>query len=126
MLVNAVSKEPSAIGLYRRCIRAIPKVIRSYNLRNTPAELKDVLRNEFQKHRAMRDPLMIQFLIAKGELQLEHTLTQWKTKGEVLRLFQYVDEDYLAKFDGPEEERAVLAKFVEPPPGSWDSHDKFL
>mmetsp|Transcript_5356 Transcript_5356/g.8815 ORF Transcript_5356/g.8815 Transcript_5356/m.8815 type:complete len:131 (+) Transcript_5356:42-434(+) len=71
--------------LYREVQKQVPNIIRLYNLEIEPVALKEKLAHEFRKNANVVDPKVIDVLAFKGKLELEETLTLYKTRSHVMR-----------------------------------------
>jgi NADH dehydrogenase (ubiquinone) 1 alpha subcomplex subunit 6 len=89
-----------AVRLYRHSLKAIPTVVKMYQLEYTPAHMKRQIRKEFESHKVslfhMRDssfakevkqPEVVDMLVFRGRLELEETVKIFKTKAHVAKLF---------------------------------------
>ena len=58
-----------------------------YGLGQTPHEIRHIIGLKFRKHSHVRDPRIIEMLIAKGEMEMEETMMQWSQRGHVVGTF---------------------------------------
>jgi NADH dehydrogenase (ubiquinone) 1 alpha subcomplex subunit 6 len=77
----------NAVRLYRQALRDIPTIIQNYNLELSPSQLKKVIRENFHKHKDVKDPQIVDILVFKGASELEEALLLWKTHSHVMRYF---------------------------------------
>jgi NADH dehydrogenase (ubiquinone) 1 alpha subcomplex subunit 6 len=78
----------NAVRLYRQALRDIPVVIQNYNLELKPSVMKKAIREQFDKHRDVKDPQIVDILVFKGASELEEAILLWKTHSHVMRFFQ--------------------------------------
>lgn len=87
--------------LYRTAIKAAPDIVENYQLERTPSQVRQRIKEEFRKHKDVKDPHVIDMLVWKGKMELEEALQLWKTKSHVVRFFmpqkpQY--DEFMKKF----------------------------
>eukprot|EP01121_Diplochlamys_sp_Union-15-3_P005685 TRINITY_DN1601_c0_g1_i1.p1 TRINITY_DN1601_c0_g1~~TRINITY_DN1601_c0_g1_i1.p1 ORF type:complete len:116 (+),score=15.99 TRINITY_DN1601_c0_g1_i1:74-421(+) len=75
------------VQLYRRVMKAGPKVINVYGLDITTQQYRDKIREEFRKHQHLEDKDTVDMLVFKGEQEFQETIEVWKTKSHVLQYF---------------------------------------
>lgn len=64
----------------------------------------------FRKHSQLQDGRVIGLLLAKGYMELEETLMQWKQKTHLLRVLEPIE---LAKKEAPLTQREKLIRGIE-------------
>ena len=70
-------------SLYRAAIRSVPKIVQGYELEESAADVRDVVRRKFRLGHQVMDQTTLDALAWKGEMELEETLQFWKTKAHV-------------------------------------------
>lgn len=83
-----VSDKTSVIGLYRTIVREIPRVLTIYDVDMPVALARSRIGYHFRKHSGLKDGRVIGILLAKGYMELEETLMQWKQKTHLLRILE--------------------------------------
>lgn len=86
----AASKEEArqrAIWLYRTCLRHAPEIQSIYPLDIPISQIRQRMREEFEKNRFVDNLDTINVLLMKGQMELEETLYMWKTRGHVEHMF---------------------------------------
>ena len=65
-----------------------PRVSKMYLLEGTPADLRRSTLLQFRKHGGVGDPVVVDQLLAKAEMDFEETVQQWKQRGHLLNLLE--------------------------------------
>eukprot|EP00842_Homolaphlyctis_polyrhiza_P005410 jgi/Hompol1/5870/HPOL_000120-RA len=78
-----------------------------YRLEVSPRTLRERIRQEYEKHRYVRNLSIIDVLLFKGRIEYEETLNFWKQKSHVMRFFS--NEAY----DSNKKAGDFLGKFYE-------------
>ncbi|GJQ71736.1 hypothetical protein Trydic_g11429 [Trypoxylus dichotomus] len=90
------------LNLYKAWYRQIPYIVRRYDIPRSEQQCREKLREEFMKHKDVRDIRIIDMLIIKGQMELKETVEVWKQKGHIMMYFQDTVEqkpkDFLSKF----------------------------
>eukprot|EP00428_Durinskia_dybowskii_P071137 CAMPEP_0170399030 /NCGR_PEP_ID=MMETSP0117_2-20130122/23742_1 /TAXON_ID=400756 /ORGANISM="Durinskia baltica, Strain CSIRO CS-38" /LENGTH=120 /DNA_ID=CAMNT_0010655675 /DNA_START=9 /DNA_END=371 /DNA_ORIENTATION=+ len=89
--LRRVSDKSSVAQLYRSIVRELPRVMTIYDVDMPLKEAKSAVMYHFRKHSALKDGRVIGLLIAKGYMELEETLMQWKQKTHLLRLLEPIE-----------------------------------
>ena len=95
VLARATQRE-RVVNLYRRILKTVPHTIRVYDLDLSEKQVKQGVRNMFERNRALRDKGMIDVLLTKAELDFTETVEIWKQKTHLLRILGY-DESSTVK-----------------------------
>eukprot|EP00286_Rhodomonas_abbreviata_P013727 CAMPEP_0181330526 /NCGR_PEP_ID=MMETSP1101-20121128/23950_1 /TAXON_ID=46948 /ORGANISM="Rhodomonas abbreviata, Strain Caron Lab Isolate" /LENGTH=111 /DNA_ID=CAMNT_0023439795 /DNA_START=6 /DNA_END=337 /DNA_ORIENTATION=+ len=83
-----VADRTSVTQLYRSIIKELPRVLSIYDVDMPINEAKKAVSYHFKKHENLKDGRVIGLLIAKGYMELEETLMQWKQKTHLLRILE--------------------------------------
>ena len=83
--------------------RQAPKITTTYLLDIPVHEVRDKIREEFEKHAHVQDVRVIDVLITKGAMEFDETRNVWKQKTHVMRYFTNVHslpppQDFLTRF----------------------------
>lgn len=73
--------------LYRHFIRAVPRVVREYELNVTVPEGRAVVAQHFRDNAHVKDAKMIDLLVFKGRQDLRETLMHWNQATHIMRFF---------------------------------------
>ena len=65
---------------------AAPAISKMYLLEGTPADLRRMTLLQFRRNKELVEPRIIDMVLAKGEMEFEETLNQWKQRGHLLNL----------------------------------------
>ncbi|KAI9090478.1 hypothetical protein DFS34DRAFT_372464 [Phlyctochytrium arcticum] len=84
---SAGEQRQRVLQLYRDSLRAAPDIIEMYKLSYPTWKLRERMREEFDKNRAVTNHEVIDVLIFKGRNELSETLQQWKQDDHVQRFF---------------------------------------
>ncbi len=76
------------VAMYRRMCRQAPRVVVLYSLEQTAAEVRHMLLLQFRKNAHVTDPRIVDMLLARGVMEEEETLNQWKQRSHVIGLLQ--------------------------------------
>eukprot|EP01128_Nolandella_sp_AFSM9_P000460 TRINITY_DN10617_c0_g1_i1.p2 TRINITY_DN10617_c0_g1~~TRINITY_DN10617_c0_g1_i1.p2 ORF type:complete len:125 (+),score=24.64 TRINITY_DN10617_c0_g1_i1:63-437(+) len=121
----SVSLPLSSFSLYRKCIKSLPDIKRSYRLPYEVSAMETVVRQKFRLNAKLRDPSIIRPLIDAASKDLEECLIVWKQKQEVLRFFQPKQNSILTPNPNEnEEERELMEKLFNP--GNLDDFERHL
>ncbi|KAL7287902.1 hypothetical protein TKK_0017965 [Trichogramma kaykai] len=89
-------------GLYKAWIRQVPFILQDYDIPKNAKDLKMKIREEFNKHRTVKDIRVIDMLVIKGQMELKETVEKWKNKGALMFYFKDTVEpkptDFMSKF----------------------------
>ncbi|GMH66602.1 hypothetical protein TrLO_g6667 [Triparma laevis f. longispina] len=86
-LKNATTTSPVPT-LYRSMLRELPKVLSIYDIDMPLLEAQQKIKTHFTINGAVKDERVKEILIAKGYMELEETLMQWKQKAQLMRVFE--------------------------------------
>ena len=99
-------------------IKELPRVLTIYDLDMPLKEARQAVGFHFKKHVHVKDERVIGLLIAKGYMELEETLMQWKCRTHLIRALypvelneakQYTDEEkFILGIEDEDEERQLL------------------
>ncbi|XP_015598435.1 NADH dehydrogenase [ubiquinone] 1 alpha subcomplex subunit 6 [Cephus cinctus] len=100
--LNKNEARKRVLALYKLWYQEIPQILLDTSLPVTEKMCFDKLREEFRKNANETDIRVIDFLIIKGEQDLQETLEKWKNKGQLMDYFKVTVEkkpsDFLGKF----------------------------
>ncbi|KAJ1933672.1 hypothetical protein DL89DRAFT_269677 [Linderina pennispora] len=94
-----------SIQLYRQWQKSVPQIMIDYHLSMPQAVVRSKIREEFEKHRFVSDPRVIDVLLFKSRIELEEFVNVWKQYPHAMR---YFDEN-----EKEPESTKFLDKFVE-------------
>ena len=107
------------VSLFRSLCRDVPKMLIMYGLEHTAPEVRQKVLLQFRKHSHVTEPRIIESLLARGAMEREETINQWKQKGHLLAILEpesgstdaWLDEDeFFRRFlDGTINEETVWA-----------------
>nr|XP_002125596.1 NADH dehydrogenase [ubiquinone] 1 alpha subcomplex subunit 6-like [Ciona intestinalis] len=91
------------LTLYKQWFRAVPLIIRTYQLPYPVETVQAKIKENFMKNSHVRDVRAIDILIIKGEMDLQETLLNWKQDCHVRDYFEHPTKiqeptDFLGKF----------------------------
>lgn len=107
------------VSLFRSLCRDVPKMLIMYGLEHTAAEVRQKVLLQFRKHSHVTEPRIVESLLARGAMEREETINQWKQKGHLLAILEpesgladpWLDEEeFFRRFlDGTINEETVWA-----------------
>ncbi|CAG9760641.1 unnamed protein product [Ceutorhynchus assimilis] len=90
------------VSLYKAWFRQLPYIVKQYDMPKSVEQLRDRLREEFNKHQDIKDVRIVDMLVIKGQMELMETVNMWKQKGHMMAYFKDTWEpkpkDFLSKF----------------------------
>ena len=88
--------------MYKAWYRHIPQLVLDKNLPKSTEQCKQKLREEFMKHKDVKDVRVIDMLVIKGQMELKETAAKWKQVGHVMDYWKETvnkkPKDFLSKF----------------------------
>lgn len=78
----------SVAQLYRSIIKELPRVMTIYDIDMPFLQAKSAITWHFRKNASLKDGRVIGLLLAKGYMEVEETLMQWKQKTHLLRILE--------------------------------------
>ncbi len=78
----------SVAQLYRSIVKELPRVMIIYDVDIPLKTAQAAIAYHFRKHSELKDGRVIGLLLAKGYMELEETLMQWKQKTHLLRILE--------------------------------------
>lgn len=85
------------VALFRKMCRAVPAVRTMYIIDESPAEIRGMLLLQFRRSGGAGgagggvgggDPRLLDMLLAKGEMELQEAMNQWKQRGHLMQLIK--------------------------------------
>jgi len=83
------------LNLYRLGLRDIPEMRKNYNLNESPALIRDTLREQFEMHADVRDAKVLDMLVFKGRQNIDEIRAQWKGRHQVTALLLAFEQKQL-------------------------------
>jgi len=101
-LITKTRNLPShpVVNLYRAMIKELPKVLSIYDIDMPVQEARDAVRRQFRSNDGVRDPIVVDRLIAVGHQELEETLMQWKQKSQLMKVLEGIKTGAALKVPG--------------------------
>ncbi|KAJ1532271.1 hypothetical protein ONE63_000887 [Megalurothrips usitatus] len=91
-----------ALALYKAWYRQIPHIVNEIDIPKSTKQCREKLREEFAKHKDVKDVRVIDMLIIKGQMELKETVQKWKQVGHVMNYWKETvnkkPTDFLSKF----------------------------
>merc|ERR1712142_565643 len=80
-----------AIGLYKLCLKMVPEIIERYEAENqwTEQQVKQQIRRRFEQYRHVKDPRVLDNLVAKGKMELQEFHMHWSQKSHFHRFMTH-------------------------------------
>ncbi|KAK9451866.1 uncharacterized protein V1518DRAFT_409772 [Limtongia smithiae] len=97
----------ATIHLYRRFLRAVPTVVRLYQMDMPLAIVRSKLRQEFERQRFVSAMPVISVLLAQGNMEYQETVNFWKQKAQIFKYFS--QEEYPERYA----RKGFVDKFLE-------------
>ncbi|KAF9931713.1 hypothetical protein BGZ65_004763 [Modicella reniformis] len=92
------------IHLYRDFQRGVPEIMRTHQLDVPMSQIRTKIREEFERHRDVKDLAVIDILLLKGRQEYQETLNAWKQETHIMR--------YFIKDEAPPKPEGFLEKFL--------------
>ncbi|XP_034241486.1 NADH dehydrogenase [ubiquinone] 1 alpha subcomplex subunit 6 [Thrips palmi] len=73
-----------ALALYKAWYRQIPHTVNENDFPKSVKQCRQKLREEFMKHKDVKDVRVIDMLIIKGQMELQETATKWKQSMHIM------------------------------------------
>jgi NADH dehydrogenase (ubiquinone) 1 alpha subcomplex subunit 6 len=83
---KAQTSGQSVVHLYRAMIKELPRVMTIYDIDMPLKQARSAVTYHFRKHGNLKDGRVVGLLLAKGYMELEETLMQWKQKTHLMRV----------------------------------------
>eukprot|EP01126_Amoeba_proteus_P044354 TRINITY_DN4926_c0_g1_i1.p1 TRINITY_DN4926_c0_g1~~TRINITY_DN4926_c0_g1_i1.p1 ORF type:complete len:137 (-),score=14.14 TRINITY_DN4926_c0_g1_i1:54-464(-) len=104
----------SSLRMYRRVLKATPLILRMYKPGISIPQMRELFRYHFVSTGTTEDPRLIDNLVLNGEIELEETLQNFKSKCHILSYFHGLqekkkNEERLANMS---EEDKIMEKFL--------------
>merc|ERR1712137_124858 len=110
---NMAEARHKVIDLYRKACRLVPVLIAQYELSFTPAAMRARIRKDFDKHRDVSNPQVVDKLLFLGMVDIEEGRNMWKQTNHVDSYFAET-ADYVGLGDAAPQERPENAEVIEP------------
>ncbi|KAG0297157.1 hypothetical protein BGZ96_007518 [Linnemannia gamsii] len=98
------SARQSVIHLYRDFQRGVPEIMRTHQVDIPMSMIRTKIREEFERHRDVKDLAVIDILLFKGRQEYQETMNAWKQETHIMR--------YFIKDDAPPKPQGFLEKFL--------------
>ncbi|KAF9927080.1 hypothetical protein FBU30_003504 [Linnemannia zychae] len=92
------------IHLYRYFQRGVPEIMRTHQLDIPTSMVRTKIREEFERHRDVKDLAVIDILLLKGHQEYQETMNAWKQETHIMR--------YFAKDEAPPQPNTFMEKFL--------------
>ncbi len=84
--------KPSGVStLYKSMLRELPHVLQIYDIDIPVKVAARAIRYQFEKNKDVKDPRAINLLVARGYMDLEETIMQWRQAAHLIDIFDPVD-----------------------------------
>merc|ERR1719223_2150121 len=91
------------VSMFRKMCREASAVASLYDLPYTPSEVRHLVGLQFRRNGEVKDPRLVEMLLAKAEMELEESRNQWKQRPHLITLLNpTMLEDGAVDFDGKE------------------------
>ncbi|PSS10665.1 hypothetical protein M430DRAFT_127009 [Amorphotheca resinae ATCC 22711] len=94
--VNWADAQRRVLKSYREWIRAAPEIQTMYSLNMPVSALRTKIRQEFERHRYVKQIGVVDVLLFQSHSEFQETLNYWKQLPHVLKYFR-TEEDPKAK-----------------------------
>ncbi|KAF9427838.1 hypothetical protein BGZ76_002170 [Entomortierella beljakovae] len=94
----------SVIHLYRDFQRGVPEIMRTHQIDIPASVIRTKIREEFERHRDVKDLAVVDILLLKGRQEYQETMNAWKQETHIMR--------YFIKDDAPPQPQGFLEKFL--------------
>ncbi len=103
-VVGEAAKTSAVLSLYRSICKEVPRVLTIYDIEIPASDARAAIRDHFRKNKDVKDPRIVAGLVAKGQMELEEALMQWKSRNHIIPIFAR---------EKPKRQKSVLEKFFE-------------
>lgn len=82
-----------SVVLYRRALKDIPNMRKNFNIFEDSAFVRNTIREQFERHRLVSDPKIVDMLVFKADQELREIREQWKSRHHVYAyLYRYSEK----------------------------------
>jgi NADH dehydrogenase (ubiquinone) 1 alpha subcomplex subunit 6 len=82
----------NVIDLYRTALRLVPEFNAQYELSHSPSYMRARIRRDFEKHKNVSNPLIVDKLMYLGRIQLEEAKNKWAQTNTVDAYFSEITQ----------------------------------
>ncbi|RDW89471.1 hypothetical protein BP6252_01503 [Coleophoma cylindrospora] len=90
--VNWADAHRRVLKSYREWLRSAPEIREMYSLGMPVSALRTKMRQEFERHRFVKDTKVVDMLLFQSHAEFQETLNYWKQLPHVLKYFR-AEED---------------------------------
>ncbi|KAG0033098.1 hypothetical protein BGZ82_006252 [Podila clonocystis] len=101
---SLASARQSVIHLYRDFQRGVPEIMRTHQIDIPMSQIRTKIREEFERHRDVKDLAVIDILLFKGRQEYQETMNAWKQETHIMR--------YFIRDEAPPKPEGFLEKFL--------------
>ncbi|KAI5804030.1 NADH-ubiquinone oxidoreductase 14.8 kDa subunit [Peziza echinospora] len=98
--LNAADARKRVLHSYREWLRSAPQILNLYVLDLPVSTVRSKIRQEFERHRYVKQLPVIDVLLAQSHREFQETLNYWKQVNHVMKYFQEEQDDPVAKVSG--------------------------
>ncbi|KAL3427073.1 complex 1 protein [Phlyctema vagabunda] len=86
--VNWADAQRRVLSSYREWIRSAPEIQNMYSLNMPVSALRTKMRQEFERHRFVKDQKAVDVLLFQSHAEYQETLNYWKQLPHILKYFR--------------------------------------
>lgn len=84
--------------------KQVPEIMRTHQIDIPMSQIRTKIREEFERHRDVKDLAVIDILLFKGRQEYQETMNAWKQETHIMR--------YFIKDEAPPKPEGFLEKFL--------------